>query len=63
MVLNADKLSSITESVLTTDDADVARWWNAVITLQEVADKSSATVSQTSFTLRQTPSSNRNTFL
>jgi hypothetical protein len=31
--------------------------------LQEVADKSSATVSQTSFTLRQTPSSNRNTFL
>ena len=63
MVLNADKLSSITESVLTTDDADVARWWNAVITLQEVANETSARVSQTSFTLAQIPLSNSYTFL
>jgi hypothetical protein len=31
--------------------------------LQEVADENSATVSQTSFTLTQTPSPNSTTFL
>jgi hypothetical protein len=41
----------------------VARWKNAAVSLQEVANETSATVSQASLTLPKTPSSNSNTSL
>ena len=45
------------------DVADVVRWKNTAVSLQEVANETSARVSQTSFTLTQIPLSNSYTFL
>jgi hypothetical protein len=50
--------NSTAGQVLITDASGVANWGSAAATVREVADEFSATSSQTSFTLTQTPSAN-----
>ena len=50
--------NSTAGEVLITDASGVANWGSAAATVREVADETSATNSQTSFTLTKTPSEN-----